>query len=121
MKKHRIVIAGCGNMSKAWIAYAKKREDCSINALVDVRPEAAEAMKAASGLTCPVFTDVREANRSTGANLVFDITISESHYAITSAAFAEGCHVFGEKPMAASMDEAQRMIEASCKTNEHNK
>ncbi|NHN30216.1 Gfo/Idh/MocA family protein [Paenibacillus agricola] len=113
MIKHRIVIAGCGNMSKAWIAYAINREDCIITALVDVRLEAAAAMKTTYKLDCPVFTDITEAIRATDANLVFDITISESHYAVSTAAFAEGCHVFGEKPMAASMEEARAMIAAA--------
>jgi predicted dehydrogenase len=113
MGDYRIVVVGCGNMSKAWIEYAAKRNDAVITALVDVRPEAAESMKLKYGLTCPVFVDVRQAIRATNANMVFDITISESHYAVMTTAVEEGCHVFGEKPMAASMEEARAMVQAA--------
>jgi len=108
--KYSIVVAGCGNMSKEWIAYAAGRPDAAVAALVDVRPEAAEAMKTRFGLDCPVYDDLREAIRSTGANLVFDVTIPEAHPFVLRTAFEEGCDVFGEKPMAASPEEARTMV-----------
>ncbi|WP_240414860.1 Gfo/Idh/MocA family protein [Paenibacillus periandrae] len=113
MSKHRIVVVGCGNISKAWIAYTLKRDDSSIVALVDMHLNHAEAAKAKYKLECPVYTDVREAIRKNEANLVFDLTIPEAHCAITTAAFEEGCHVFGEKPMASSMEEAAIMVKAA--------
>jgi len=107
---YRAVLAGCGNIAREWLEYAAKRPDLTIAALVDIRTEAAEAMKARYGLECPVFADLREAIRATGANLVFDVTVPESHPAVLAAALAEGCDVFGEKPMAATLADAERMV-----------
>ncbi len=113
LSKHKIVVVGCGNISKAWLEYASTREDSVIVGLVDINPENAEAAKVKYGLDCPIFTDVRESIRATSATLVFDLTILEAHPAVVIAAMEEGCDVFGEKPMAPSMEAAEAMIQAA--------
>ena len=113
MKRYNVVLAGCGGMARTWVEYALKRDDVTIAGLVDIRPEGARAMAERYSLTCPVFTDLTEALRATGANLVFDVTIPESHYQIVTTALAAGCNVLGEKPMAASMAEARKVVAAT--------
>ncbi|NOU94625.1 gfo/Idh/MocA family oxidoreductase [Paenibacillus sp. LMG 31456] len=110
MKKFRIAQIGCGGMSKAWIEYALKREDAEIVALVDIKEEYAAAAAERYGLTCGIYTDVREAIVTSGANLVFDVTIPESHAAVATAAMELGCDVLAEKPMATSMEDASRLV-----------
>ncbi|MCR8635530.1 Gfo/Idh/MocA family protein [Paenibacillus radicis (ex Xue et al. 2023)] len=111
MKKFRIAQIGCGGMSKAWIEYALKREDAEIVALVDIKEEYAAAAAERHGLACGIYTDVSEAILTSGANLVFDVTIPESHAAVATAAMELGCNVLAEKPMATSMSEASRLVE----------
>jgi predicted dehydrogenase len=41
---------------------------------------------------------------------VVDLTVPEAHCQVTCTALRAGCHVIGEKPMAASMDEAREMV-----------
>ena len=113
MKKFKIAVAGCGAMANEWIKYAMSREDCEIVALIDIKKENAAVIADRYGLNCGVFSDVKEAISSTGANLLFDITIPESHKNITTAALESGCDVLGEKPMAASMEEAREMADAA--------
>ncbi|MEK3883992.1 Gfo/Idh/MocA family oxidoreductase [Paenibacillus sp. PL2-23] len=110
---YKVVVAGCGVMSNQWIDYAMERSDTEIVALVDIKTEFAEAMREKKGLSCPVFTDVEQAITSTGANIVFDVTIPSSHYQISHTAMANGCHVFGEKPLAESMTECNNIIRNS--------
>lgn len=103
-------------MSNVWVEYAKKREDTEIVALVDIKPEFAQAMADRHGLGCGIYTDVKEAIEASGANVVFDVTVPASHYRVSTTALRLGCHVFGEKPMAATMEEARdivRVAEAS--------
>ncbi|MDF2722369.1 MAG: gfo/Idh/MocA family oxidoreductase [Paenibacillus sp.] len=107
---YKIVVAGCGNMSNRWLDYVAQREDAEIVGLVDIRQEAAEAMAERRGLQAKAYTDVREAIRGTEANLVFDVTIPESHATVVTTALREGCNVFGEKPLAASLEEANRVL-----------
>jgi predicted dehydrogenase len=113
MSRFKIVLAGCGSMANTWVSYALERADCEIVALVDINAANATALEDRHGLSCPIFSDITEAIRSSGANLVFDVTIPEAHEAIVTAAVTAGCDVFGEKPLAASMAAATRMVGAA--------
>jgi predicted dehydrogenase len=116
MKTYRIAVAGCGGMARTWVEYALEREDAEIVALVDVFPEAAKAMAERYGLVCGTYADLAEAIADSGANLVFDVTIPATHHKIASTALEAGCHVFGEKPMAATMEEARELIRIADRT-----
>ncbi|WP_141506217.1 Gfo/Idh/MocA family protein [Paenibacillus luteus] len=108
--KHRVVVAGCGGMANTWVDYAKERPDTEIVGLVDIKEEFAQAMAERKELTCPTFTDLRQAIKETGATMVFDVTIPASHYAISTSALELGCHVFGEKPLAETMSDCNAIV-----------
>jgi predicted dehydrogenase len=116
MKKYRIALAGCGSMANEWVKYALSREDAEICALVDIKRQNAEAMAEKYSLNAGVFSDIEAAVKSTGANLVFDVTIPESHKKVVTTALELGCDVFGEKPMAASMEDALEMVKTAQRT-----
>ncbi|GGG55064.1 Gfo/Idh/MocA family protein [Paenibacillus radicis (ex Gao et al. 2016)] len=109
-QKYRVVVVGCGGMANSWVEYAKKRPDTEIVALVDIKEEFAQAMADRQELSCPLFTDVEQAVQATNANLVFDVTIPASHYAVSSAAMKLGCDVFGEKPLAETMEQCNQLV-----------
>lgn len=113
MSVFRVVVAGCGGMANQWVKYTLSREDTEIAALVDINIENAKSLAERHGLDVPVFTVLKEAIEKTGANLVFDVTIPEAHKSIVTTALSMGCNVLGEKPMAASMEEAREMVEAA--------
>ena len=113
MSEYKIIVAGCGGMSHSWIDYALSRKDTEIVGLVDLFEETAIKTAGKYELTCPTFTDLETAIKATGANLVFDVTIPASHKDITITALANGCHVFGEKPMGESTEDAFEMLEAA--------
>lgn len=115
--KCKVIVVGCGNMSNTWVEYAKERVNTEIVALVDIESSFAEALAARHGLTCPVFTDLEEAIRESGANIVFDVTIPASHYGISTTALLSGCHVFSEKPLAESMTQCLNIVELAEKTD----
>ncbi|SFE23274.1 Predicted dehydrogenase [Paenibacillus algorifonticola] len=114
--KYRVVVAGCGGMANKWVDYAQGRNDTEIVGLVDIKQAFAQAMAERKGLTCPTFTSLQVALAETGANLVFDITIPSSHYSIGSTALEQGCHVFGEKPLAESMEECLSIVKLAERT-----
>ena len=111
MKK--IIVAGCGNMSNAWIRAAMKREGCKITALVDPVIENAKSRKDDYSLECNLYTNLSEACEKEDADIVFDITPPEYHYQTVTTALKAGCHVFGEKPMAETVENAEKMIQCS--------
>ncbi|MBB6634558.1 Gfo/Idh/MocA family protein [Cohnella thailandensis] len=114
--KYKAVVAGCGGMSNVWIDYAMQRPDTEIVGLIDIQLEFAEKMREKKGLACGVFTDLSEAIEQTGANLVFDVTIPASHFQISSAAMKLGCNVFGEKPLAETMEDCNEIVRISERT-----
>ncbi|KIL39534.1 oxidoreductase [Gordoniibacillus kamchatkensis] len=113
MKRHRIVIAGCGNMARTWAEYALARQDAEIVGLADKFPASAEAFAQKFGLTCPTFTDVGEALRATGATLMFDVAVPDSRRDVVTAALAAGCDVMAEKPLGATMEQARDIVAAA--------
>ncbi|MDI9469659.1 MAG: Gfo/Idh/MocA family oxidoreductase [Bacillota bacterium] len=106
----RVVVAGCGSMAQEWVRYAKERTDVEIVALVDVVEAAARAFAAKQGLDVPLFRELGEAIRATGADLVFDVTIPAAHELIATTALEAGCDVLSEKPLADSMEAAGRLV-----------
>lgn len=116
MTKHRIVVAGCGGMSRLWLDYALERDNAEIVGLVDLYEETAKKVSASRGLDVPTFTDLGEALAQTDANLVFDVTIPASHKAIVTTALQAGCNVMGEKPMAESMEDARFVVSVAAET-----
>jgi predicted dehydrogenase len=109
MTTFKIVQAGCGGMANTWIQYALERQDTELVAFVDLYEDAANKMNQKYCLSVPWFASVEEAIRQTGANLVFDCTIPASHREVATAALEGGCHILSEKPMAASMEEAEQL------------
>jgi len=114
--KKRVVLVGCGGMSAAWLKPAQQLPDLEIVALVDIRREAAEKRAAEFGLgEAFISTSLTEALEKTEPDGVFDVTVPEAHTPVTLEALARGCHVFGEKPMADSMENARKMVAAAQK------
>ena len=110
---HKIIVAGCGNMSNRWIDIIKKRDDCKITGLVDVNIEAAKLKNEKYELSASVYNNITAALEKENANLVIDVTIPQSHYDIVTTALKAGCDVFGEKPMSDSLANAEKMVECA--------
>ncbi len=111
--RFRVALVGCGQMARVWLECALERIDTEVVALVDLRLESAVALQERYGLNCAVFDEVEGALRSSRANLVFDVTPPEMHESVTLTALAAGCDVFGEKPLASSLEAARRMVSAA--------
>lgn len=110
----KVVLVGCGGISRAWLSHAATRPDLRFVGLVDLYPESAESRKAEYNLSeARIGTDLGQMIAETGADIVFDCTVPEAHPAVTIEALSRGCHVLGEKPLAPSMAEARRMIQAA--------
>ena len=113
---HKIAVVGCGAMSGDWIDTAKKRADCQIVALVDVNAETAKRKRDGHALQCDIYTSLADALKRGDINLVFDITPPNFHFATVTTALKAGCHVFGEKPIADTLENARKMIQCSDET-----
>lgn len=111
----RCVVVGAGGISGAWFP-PLKAEGVEIAAVVDLRPEAARAKLAQFEIETSVTDDLPAALRQARPDFVVDLTTPDAHCATTCTALQAGCHVIGEKPMAASMAEARQMVECAERT-----
>lgn len=116
MSDFGIAVVGCGGMANTWVKYAKERADSEIVALVDIKRENAEKMKNEHKLSAAIFEDLSQAITESEPNIVFDVTTPASHKQIVTTALKAGCNVFGEKPMASSLEECRDMLKTAQET-----
>lgn len=113
----RVAIVGTGNISQAHIAgYLAFPERAKIVALVDIVPEKAAEKARRFGLDCEVFDDHHKILDRKDIDLVDICTPPYVHAQIAINALHSGKNVLVEKPMAASLEECDRMMEAAKKS-----
>jgi len=112
MSSERCVVVGAGGISKYWFE-PLVAEKCAIVGIVDLNPEMAKAQAAKYAPDATVGCDLKAILKKCEPEFVVDLTIPEAHCSVTCTALAAGCHVIGEKPMAASMAQARKMVRAS--------
>ena len=110
----RVVLAGCGGISRAWLEAIQLFDDVELVGLVDLRSESIEE-KIDKFSIGPVSTgsDLGSVIAESQADLVFDCTVPEAHVQMVITALEAGCDVMSEKPMADTMANARKMIEAA--------
>lgn len=116
-KKFRVLQVGCGGISNSWLTALTGREDIIIAGLVDLHKSQAQDKKDKFNLSCPIYTDFEVAIEEIKPDLVIDNTIPEIHHRVVTTALKAGCHVFGEKPLADSIEHAIDMVKTATTTN----
>lgn len=110
----RVAIVGTGNISRAHIeGYLQFPERCQIAALVDIVPEKAREKAAEYGFQCDVYDDHRQILDLGDIDLVDVCTPPYVHAEIAINAMNSGKNALVEKPIAASLEECDRMLEAA--------
>lgn len=110
----KALIVGAGGMGRSWGRNLKDCEETQVVGWVDIRPEAAASAADELGFA-GIYTvdDLGKAIAETKPDFVVDVTVPEAHRDVTLQALAAGLPVLGEKPMAASMEQAREMVAAS--------
>ena len=114
MKQFKVVLVGCGAMSKEWIRVALQIPNLELVGMVDLYEENARTRAAEFNLErVQIGTDLAQMLGRTKADLVFDVSIPEAHYGVALEAFKHGAHVLGEKPLADSLVRAIEMVNSA--------
>jgi UDP-N-acetyl-2-amino-2-deoxyglucuronate dehydrogenase len=108
--KRRIAIVGCGRISKHHIDAIAKVDGLEVGAVCDVIPERAKEVGEALGV--PSYTSLEKMLAAEKADIVTICTPSGLHPDHGVIAAKAGKHVITEKPMAVSIEAADRLIEA---------
>ncbi len=113
--KLQVAIIGCGGIAnqKHLPSLKSQADKCEMVAFCDIIPERAE--KAAKEYGTPdakVYIDYHDVMKDQAIDVVHVLTPNVAHCPITVAAFDAGKHVMCEKPMAATTEDAQLMMDA---------
>ncbi len=111
----RVGMVGLGAAARIVIPGLMACKDTKLVAVCDLRHEELDFFKKRFGLD--TYTDYEEMCRKADINVVYVATPNELHAQHAIIAAEHGKHVIGEKPMAISLDEANRMIEAVERNN----
>ena len=115
MSKLNIGIIGCGGIAnqKHFPAMKNNSDLCRIVAFCDIVRERAEAGAVQYGAPgAKVYTDYRDLLADPAVEVVHVLTPNVSHGEICVAAFEAKKHVYCEKPMSHSTEDAEKMVAA---------
>ena len=113
--KIRVLQVGCGGITGQWFPPALQMDDLEFAGLVDLNLETAKNRREEFGLPAdtPIFSDLKTALRETRPDAIFDCTIPAAHTQNAILAMENGAHVLSEKPMAETLQGAQKSLDAS--------
>ena len=113
--KLQIAVIGCGGIAnqKHFPALTSQKEQCDIVAFCDIEEERAKkACETYGAEGAKYYTDYHELLKDPDIDVVHVCTPNVAHCPITVDAFGAGKHVMCEKPMAATTEDAQKMMDA---------
>ena len=110
----KMALVGCGGIAQAhWHGIQEIATRVDITAVVDKNADAATAMAQLTG--AEAFIDLEEALKNGDFDAVDIMLPHDLHESAALACFAAGKHVLLEKPMAHSLESAERILKASHK------
>jgi predicted dehydrogenase len=108
-------IIGLGFMGRRYAETLVRLQGVRVAALCDARPDL--AMKLGSSLSAPVFPSAAELVEAPDVDVVFVCTPEDAHVEPTIAALERGKAVLIEKPVAHTLDAADRIRQAANATD----
>jgi predicted dehydrogenase/nucleoside-diphosphate-sugar epimerase len=108
----RIGVIGCGGIANVQVPFILQRKGRQIVAVCDQDEKRASEFKQLFRIP-KSYTCVSQLLQEQRPDVVHVITPPQAHASVALQAIEAGCHVFVEKPMAASVDDADAMIEAA--------
>ncbi|MBM4039717.1 MAG: Gfo/Idh/MocA family oxidoreductase [Planctomycetes bacterium] len=107
MKKAKVGIVGCGNISGNYLYWAKRLEAIEVVACADLVPEKAAAKAAEHGIRA---CSVEELLADPEVEIVVNLTIPRAHAEVNLAALRAGKHAYCEKPFAVTRKRGERVL-----------
>ncbi|WP_181347857.1 Gfo/Idh/MocA family protein [Thalassobacillus sp. CUG 92003] len=109
MTKLKAGLVGCGNISDIYLQNAGDFETFTITACADLDVDRAE--EKARQYQLPKACTTTQLMEDPDLDFIINLTIPSAHADVALAALEAGKHVYGEKPLAATREEAEQMVE----------
>jgi predicted dehydrogenase len=113
MSKLKVGVIGTGHLGKLHTKMFKTIENCELIGIYDSNSEQAETVSKEFGVT--KASSIDELLKK--ADAVSIAATTTAHYDLAKKCFENGIHVFIEKPITATIKEAQELVEISEKKN----
>jgi len=113
----RILCVGAGHMGRSHALAYHRIPEFEICGIVTRSAESRAALNTELGGGYPEFADFYQALRDSKPDAVSISTYPDTHADYAEAAFDAGCHVFIEKPLAETVDGAERIVAKAQATN----
>jgi predicted dehydrogenase len=104
-------VLGCGHVSDQYFRGCREFDLLHVLACADAEPERARLKAAEHGVPRPCTPD--ELLADPDVELVVNLTPPQAHGETSLAAIRAGKHVWSEKPLAATLEDAARLVEAA--------
>lgn len=114
--KLKVVVVGCGHMGSSHARAYNRIDDFELVGLVARTPEKASNLAAELG-GIPVYSDLGQALQLAQPDVVSINTYPDTHAALAEQSMRAGAHVFVEKPLALTVNEAKRVVDLSLSLN----
>jgi len=115
--KLRVAVVGVGSIAvESHLPVFKNLKDVEVAAICDKRVSAAKECASQFGIK-NVFGDMADMLSKEKLDVVDICTPPRTHVSLSIQAMEAGCHVLVEKPMATSVQEADKMVDSSKKHN----
>ena len=108
--KYQIGLIGCGNMGRVWTDVVVADPDCELVLVYDLDPQA--AAERATAASARAISDLALMFDSSEVDIVLVCTPTFTHTDIVEQAARAGKQILCEKPMALTLAECRRMIDA---------
>jgi predicted dehydrogenase len=114
MRMVHIGVVGCGEVAQRVYLpeFHRLNDKAALVAVCDRVEERARAARQRFGART-YYTDLERFLRDSNADIVVNLTPHKAHVPVSMAALEAGRHVYTEKPLAQSVDDATRLIEAA--------
>jgi len=116
MEQLKVLVVGCGNMGKSHARAYHQIDDFEIVGLVSRGAESRESLSDELG-GYPCFGSYEEALASSQPDVVSINTYPDTHAAYVKQSLNAGAHIFVEKPLANTVEEAQELVDLAMAKN----
>ena len=110
MTTTRVLVIGCGNMGASHARAYAALDGFELVGVVSRGPQSRDALSAELG-GGPPFADAAAAIAETRPDAVSINTYPDTHYALCRQALEADAHVFIEKPLAETLDQARELVD----------
>ena len=113
MKKFKVGLLGCGEISDIYFQTCEKFDIIQVKACASRNVE--KAKKKAAEYNIPKACTIEELVNDPEIDILLNLTTPDVHAKFTLAALEAGKHVYSEKPLGVNLEEAKKIIDLSRK------